>query len=181
MKFRALTEKEERYCQFYMKTGNKTGSYIEAGYETTSPRGNACGLHKKPHIQNRLAELRKELDATVGVTAAMIAAELKKIAFASVAHHRKDWVTLEEFEKLPDSVKDSIAEIQTENRIVRGKEKTVVKIKMHDKLGALQQLTKILGFDQPVTVKLEGGDTPVKTEHRVVFVDMADPTNGNNS
>ena len=58
-----ITVKQEKFCNEYVKTGNATQSYINAGYKSNEnvARVEASKLLAKPNIQARVQELMKEL------------------------------------------------------------------------------------------------------------------------
>jgi hypothetical protein len=61
---RLLTEKQEQFCELVVRIGNRTTAYkMVYGHNPDNPvsvRVNACMIYKKPQIQKRIAELRKE-------------------------------------------------------------------------------------------------------------------------
>ncbi|MBC2821530.1 terminase small subunit, partial [Enterococcus faecalis] len=62
-----MTEKQKRFCDFYIETGNATQAAIKAGYsEKTAAAIGAENLIKpnlKTYIDERLAELKNERTA----------------------------------------------------------------------------------------------------------------------
>jgi phage terminase small subunit len=64
---RLKSEKQERFCQLYAKSGNATQSFIDAGYSVQSKNAAAVRAHallnKNGNIQNRLRELHEEVDS----------------------------------------------------------------------------------------------------------------------
>lgn len=91
----------------------------------------------------------------------MVAKEIKKIAFSSIASLHNTWIALSEFEKLTDDQKACISEISTQKRVEVQRigdaeipwEVDYVKIKLHDKLRALDGLTKMLGYNAPEKIE----------------------------
>lgn len=64
---RLKSEKQERFCQLYAKSGNATQSFIDAGYSVESKNAAAVRAHallnKNSNIQERLRELHEEVDS----------------------------------------------------------------------------------------------------------------------
>lgn len=64
---RLKSEKQERFCQLYAKTGNGAQSFIDAGYSVQSKNAAAVRAHallnKNSNIQNRLREIHDEVDS----------------------------------------------------------------------------------------------------------------------
>ncbi|MBO1099252.1 terminase small subunit [Enterococcus hirae] len=62
-----MTEKQKRFCDFYIETGNATQSAIKAGYSSKYANTNASKLLQnttiKSYIDKRLAELKNERTA----------------------------------------------------------------------------------------------------------------------
>lgn len=62
-----MTEKQKRFCDFYIETGNATQAAIKAGYsEKTARKTGSENLTKpdiKQYIDERLAELKNERTA----------------------------------------------------------------------------------------------------------------------
>ncbi|WP_243169617.1 terminase small subunit, partial [Enterococcus faecalis] len=62
-----MTEKQKRFCDFYIETGNATQAAIKAGYSSKYANTNASKLLQnttiKQYIDERLAELKNERTA----------------------------------------------------------------------------------------------------------------------
>lgn len=52
-----LTQKEERFCVEYIKTGNATQSALKAGYAESTARNEAERILRRAHIAERIGEL----------------------------------------------------------------------------------------------------------------------------
>ncbi len=59
---KSISRKQELFAQLFIKTGNATQSYIDAGYEKKGANKNAIRLRDNPLIQNYLEKLRKQLE-----------------------------------------------------------------------------------------------------------------------
>ena len=55
----ALNERQQKFCEFYAKSGNATEAAIQAGYAEKSAGGNADKLLKNTKVSTYLAELSK--------------------------------------------------------------------------------------------------------------------------
>lgn len=144
-----LTIKEEKFCLEYVKGGNGSKAASLAGYAPKTARITASKLLTKPNIIERIQELKENIAETLELNAVMIAAEFKKLAFSNVTDTRSSWMTLKDFKKLSEDVKASIAEVHYETKRVGNKNVKYVKIKMHNKIDALQALTEMLGYNAP--------------------------------
>lgn len=173
----ALKVKEEKFCLEYLKCGNGSKAATIAGYAEKSARVTASKMLTKPNIQARLEELKTNLAETCGINPVMIVNELKKLAFTNVTDTRSSWVTLKDFRKLPDEVKAAIAEIKYETKTINKKKVSMVKIKMHSKLSAIEELNKMFGYNAPQRHEVTGKNgKPLQQEvkHVVEFSDYAD-------
>jgi len=173
-----MTVKEEKFCLEYVKCGCGSKAATLAGYSQKTARTIASNLLTKVDIQERIKSLKANIAETIGVSAVMIANELKKLAFTNIADTRTSWITLKDFKKLPEEVKAAIAEIHHETKEVDGKKTAMVKIKMHNKVGAIEALNNMLGFNAPSKMQLSGVDgEPIKQNItcEVVFKDYSKP------
>jgi len=59
-----LTEKQKRFADYYVETGNATQSYIKAGYKATENIAAVEGykLLRNPKMQNHIEERNKQLE-----------------------------------------------------------------------------------------------------------------------
>jgi phage terminase small subunit len=140
-----LTGKEDAFCREYLVDLNATRAAIRAGYSGKRAAPTACELLQKDKIQARLAELRADIASAAGITPLTLALELKKLALANMKDY-SDWdnarVTLKDSVLVDGAAVAEVSETTTANG-------GTVRIKLHDKLGAIQQLTKLLGFNAP--------------------------------
>ena len=54
----SLSPKQEKFVQNYIKSGNATQSYLDAGYSTKSPDVGASQLLRNNRVKERLEELK---------------------------------------------------------------------------------------------------------------------------
>ncbi|MBD5584499.1 MAG: hypothetical protein HDQ88_05405 [Clostridia bacterium] len=111
--------------------------------------------------------------------------EHERIAFSNAGQLRDGWISLKDFEKLPDSVKACIQEISTKTvkRVVGEEpvEEEYVKVKLYDKQKSLDSICRMLGNDAPVKQELTGKDgaelIPSSRDHRVIFENYGEANN----
>lgn len=151
-----LTEKQKDFCKFYIFEWNGTKSYMQAYPDSSedAARVGASRLLTNANIQSYIKELQADLEKQAGLSRLKVVHELKKIAFSSIAHLHQTWITRRDFESLTDDQKDCISEIQT--RVVPTEYGTVeeVKVKLYDKQKAIDQINKMLGYNEPEKVDL---------------------------
>lgn len=76
----ALTPKQERFCQEYIKDMNASRSALAAGYsEHTAPKIGSENL-QKPEVSQRIAELQRPIAEKAIVDATYVLTSLKAIA-----------------------------------------------------------------------------------------------------
>lgn len=151
-------QRQERFAQLLFLGKTQIEAYTEAGYKPDD--GAAARLSGNVRIKARLAELQAKQLARIEITADRVLKELAKIGFADI---RKaiNWqanvvgmvegedgeqrlavtnqVCIVDSAKLDDDTAAAVAEIaQTD--------KGGLKIKLHDKLGALTQIGRHLGM-----------------------------------
>ncbi len=151
-----LTPKQEMFCREYLIDLNGTQAAIRAGYSPKTANEQAAGLLAKPSIQEYVQSLMDRRAKRIEVTADMVLDELRKIGFADIRKAVK-WgiapldftsenaspnglniypVSLVPSETIDEDTVAAVAEISLTQ--------AGVKLKMHDKLSALEKLGKHL-------------------------------------
>lgn len=138
-----LTRKQDRFCLEYIKDMNATAAARRAGYSEKTADKEGSRLLGKPHVQERLAELRAEIAKDAGIQVKTVVDELVKVAFSNITDilADSDGLKVKPFEELTQAQKAAIAEIsETTNKYG-----TTKRVKMHPKLMAMDMLMKHLG------------------------------------
>jgi len=107
-------------------------------------------------MQNNLAE-------TAGISALTVLLEHRKIAFAHSGQLRDGWMTLKDFESLPEEVKAVVQEVNTKQvkrKTQDGEDilEEMVRIKTYDKQKSLEAIATMLGFNAPAKSEITGKD-----------------------
>lgn len=140
---------------------NATRAAIDAGYSEKTAREIGRENLTKPDIKERIDEIRSNLEKAAGLSAIRVLNELKAVAFSSIADFKDSWDTEIPFEDLTDEQKKAISEIYTEVVQLGGSEGAGIvqkrKFKLHDKLGAIDRINKMMGYNAPE--KLETTNT----------------------
>lgn len=132
---------------------NATRAAIAAGYSEKTAGQTGYENLRKPEISSYIEEILKDLSRLSGVTALRNILELKKIAYTNVIDINTDWGELKPIEELTDEERAIIHKII---KTTRKDEKGVteyVKIEGHDKMRAIEQLNKMLGFNAPEKIE----------------------------
>jgi phage terminase small subunit len=148
----ALTAKQQRFCDEYLVDLNGTRAAIAAGYSEKTAASMATENLTKPNIAAYLADQQAKRAARTEVTQDKVMAELAKIGFYDIRKAVR-WGGIPEVtpggehvypvEMVPsEDLDDSTAAAISEVSLTSGG----IKIKMSDKLAALEKLGKHLGM-----------------------------------
>lgn len=146
-----LTDKQKAFVMAYCGAARKNATEAAkiAGYSEESCRQMGSENLSKPYIQSAIEEHFKTLQADHMELTRNLLAEYSKIAFsniADVAEVRKGFAFYKEWSDIPDHVKACISEVsQTDSGL---------RVKYHDKLKALDSMSRVLGlFQEPLKQK----------------------------
>ncbi|MBP3958357.1 terminase small subunit [Gemmata sp. G18] len=152
-----LTPKQQRFVEEYLIDLNATQAAIRAGYSEDTAGSMGHENLKKPEIQAALKEAMDARSQRTQITADMVMAELGRLGFSNIRHYMS-WndsaVQLVPSEELNDDATRCIAEVSQTVTAEGG----TVKLKLHDKVSALEKIARHLGMFND-KVKLEGGIT----------------------
>lgn len=151
-----LTARQERFVQEFLIDLNSSAAATRSGYKgdpnTTGPR-----LLQHPGVAAEIAKRQAVLRESLQVTQEMIVRELAKIAFGDqrqIMSWGKKGIRLRESVELTDDQAAAVAEISETVTAAGG----TLKVKTHDKVGALKLLGDHLGmFRQKVEHSGPGG------------------------
>jgi Phage terminase, small subunit len=154
-----LTAKQEKFIQEYLIDLNATQAAIRAGYSAKTAEVIAFENLRKPYLQAAIQEAMQERAKRTQVTQDMIVNELAKIAFSdlkSVVSWTKDGKIIV---KPSDEVDGTIMSEISETEINYGDYiKRTKKVKLHDKLRALELLGRHQGmFKDNLNINAEVG------------------------
>jgi len=163
-----LTNKQKLFVEYYLLDWNATQAAIKAGYSKKTAKEIGCENLTKPNISNHISEILKDIEKVVGISRIGILLELKKIAFGNIGDFFDNWTKYKDFNKLTPEQKTCIAEISSQTKKVPSvlnegefDEVETVKIKMHDKIKAIEIINKMLGFNEPNKIDLTGSKVKV--------------------
>lgn len=173
-KEKKLTPKQEAFCQEYLVDLNLTQAAIRAGYSRDTAHTTGWETIRKPEVAARIKQLREEAANGLNLTRERILQELSRIAFfdirkivtadgavVPVVHMGDDEAAvISSIEVEEADIRDDAGEVMATGRIK--------KIKLADKLNALNSLTRMMGYNAPDKVAMtdtEGKDVaPVRIE-----------------
>lgn len=140
-----LTDRQERFCLEYVVDLNATQAAIRAGYKEGTAGQTAGENLKKPQIKKKITQLQAEIAKRTQITADMVVRELAAIGFADVRECFDQHGNILNPKKLPDSISRVVAGIDL---IEVKKDVKVKKLKLWNKVAALESLAKHLGMYQ---------------------------------
>ncbi len=138
----ALTERQRRFVEEYLVDLNGTQAAIRAGYSKASAADLAYQTLRKPAVA---AAIDRALGRAVSVSRSRVVEELAAIAFADAGDFftwGPDGVTVRDSRDLPADRTRVVAEI-SESRTGTG---GTIRLKLADKLAALEKLGRALGL-----------------------------------
>lgn len=137
-----LTPKQRRFVTEYLVDLNGTAAARRAGYSVKTASELATKLKRTPKVAQAIAD---ELAERSGVTRAFVVDELAKVARANAGDYF-EWgpggVVVKSSADLTDDQKAAVAEISQTVTETGG----TVRVKLHDKIAALEKLGKVLGL-----------------------------------
>lgn len=168
------TAKQQRFVEEYPIDFNGTQAAIRAKYSKRTAGQAATRLLKNVHIQAAIQKRIGKLTAKADVSVERVLSELSKIGFANLGNYFRTTKDGEPFIDLSSITEDQAAALQeimvedfTDGRGDDSREVRRVKIKMLDKISALEKLGKYLGMFVD-RVRLEGGLKITKIQRTVV-------------
>jgi len=141
-----LSFKQQKFCEEYLLSFNAYRAAISAGYsENTARKGDLLHVSR---IQAYLKAAMGRSAARAELTHDMLLRELMKIAFCNMGNYYDDRGDPKRMHKLTDDEKAAIsyyqrADMCREDGYIYGE---LVKIKLHNKMAALDRLCKHTGF-----------------------------------
>ncbi len=145
----ALTDAQSRFVDEYMLDYNATQAAVRCGSRkgaVASVQG--CRMLKNVNVRAEIERRRAERRERIEISQEMILEELAAIAFSNIGIYAR-WkgrqLTVYESSSLTPEELSVIEEISTRTN----RHGTTLKIKLHDKLAALEKLMRILGMTEP--------------------------------
>lgn len=138
-----LTPKQARFVDEYLVDLNATVAARRAGYSKKSAEVVGCENLRKPKLHAAITAAKLARSKRTGVTADRVVMELARIAFADpsqVMSWGPDGVKLLDSSALDDGVAATVAEASQTVTKHGGS----IRLRLHDKLGALEKLARHL-------------------------------------
>lgn len=143
---KGLTPKQARFVEEYLVDLNGAAAVRRAGYKHKRPDALAYDLLRKQEICDALNAAQRERSARTGITADRVLKEIARVAFAdprAVMAWGPGGVTLRESSELSADEAAAVAEVSETWTDSGGGSR---KVKLHDKVAALEKLAKHVGL-----------------------------------
>lgn len=141
-----LTDKQEKFCQEFLVDMNATQAAKRAGYSDATAYSIGNENLNKPEIQNRLNDIRKDLQEKTKITQEMVLNELAKIGFSNIKDYMDGHLTMKNLNEVDDDKASAIGSIKKTVSNYEGGETVYTEFKLHDKIKSLELIAKHLGF-----------------------------------
>lgn len=156
-----MTPKEIKFCQEYLLDFNAAGAARRAGYSKKTAVAIGAENLRKPHISSWIEEQRKAQAKKAELTLERILAEYAKVAMFDIRKIYNDRNALIDIKDLDDDSAAAISGIETleeydEDKTLYGFTK---KVKVFDKIKALDSISKVLGYNAPEKLQVENSGT----------------------
>lgn len=144
----ALTPRQEAFVERYLVHYNGNQAAIEAGYVAKNAKQQASALLQHPAVIAHLAERRRAVREEARIDRESVLREMGRIAFLDIRKLYGPSGALLPPHEWPDDV--AAAVVALESQEIRGTDGEVLgevrKLKLADKLGALDKLMRHLGL-----------------------------------
>ena len=146
-----LNEQQEKFCIEYIKTLNCTKAALAVGYSKKTATSQGSRLLTKVEIQERLSELRAELQERLKCSAEDVLSELIKIGFSNIQDFLgADGKSFKNLNEMDKNLTAAVESIQYETKTTTIGESInvteTVKLKLHDKIAGLTNLGRHFGI-----------------------------------
>ncbi len=146
-----LTAKQQRFINEYLKDCNATRAAIRAGYSEESAQQIGSENLLKPVIAVEIERRQKELADAANIDAGRVIMELKRIAFSDIGRLFREDGTLKQIAEMSADDVAALNSIEVLEEFdgrgeLRTKTGETKKVRLWDKLNALEKLGKRLGM-----------------------------------
>lgn len=142
-----MTEQRIRFCERYFETLNACQSAIDASYSPDTARQIGYNLLQEEEVQEYIQKLRLEYQEKTGINRDRILAEYAKIAFSDIRELYAGDNNLLDVRQMDDAIAGAVMSVEVDE--IKAGEMNIgytKKVKLYNKLQALQDLGKHLGI-----------------------------------
>lgn len=185
MKEDGLTELQREFCHQYTVDYNGRQAAIRAGYSEKGADVQASNLLGMIKVQNYLKTLQCKLQNKTEITAERVLKEFSRIAFFDVRKLYDDNGQLKQLSELDEDIARAISGIEVNEIFIEHQHVgNTKKIKLSNKIAALESLAKHLGLFQldneskRPTIALGGLSTKDLEALEIIAKKLSDGQNG---
>ena len=156
-----MTPKEIKFCQEYLISLNGTQAAIKAGYSKRSAREIASENLTKPYIKKWIQEQQKAIAKSAEITQHRVLQEYARIAFFDVRKIYNDCNVLIDIQDMDEDTAAAVSATETleEYDNLKQLSGSTKKVKLWDKVKALDSISKVLGYNAPEKFEVENTGT----------------------
>ncbi len=154
------------FCREYLLDYHGTKAAERAGYSKKTAAQQASRMLKLVKIQNRIKELKKDLEKIAHVSKLKTIKELSTVAFSNiidVIDVEENIIRIKDGKKLSDLPRSITAAISEISETANG-----LKIKFHNKENAITQLSRMLGWNEPEKTDITTGGEQIKDDFSTI-------------
>lgn len=157
-----LTDKQKRFCEEYLIDLNATQAAVRAGYSKKTANEQGARLLANVSVQNYLTAKKQKLAEKSEITKERLIEELTKLALFDIRNIFTVDGGLKNVKDFGDAEAAAIAGIESfdvkepDSGMVLG---TTQKVKILNKINAIERISKMLGFDAPIKQEHSGSLT----------------------
>ena len=140
-----LTEKQHAFCHEYILDWNASRAARKAGYSIRTSTETGYENLTKPHIKQYIDLIKDDIAKEAGISKLSLINELKVLASSNLPKIIEKFKTGGLSELSDDEQKCIIEYIGNDSS---------VKLKLHDKRGAIQDILKAMGWNEPDKINL---------------------------
>ena len=172
-----LNDKQKRFCEEYMIDLNATQAAIRAGYSKKTAYSIAERLLRNVDIQGYLVDKRKKIADKLEISQERVLKELARIAFFDIRKVYDDNNVLVDVVKMDDDAAAVVSGIEVDEIYEgvgkdRAKIGNTVKLKLSNKVTALENLGKHLGLFEKDNDQKKPELTPFSNEQVDKLIDV---------
>lgn len=142
--YKPISPKQKRFADEWLKDMNGKQAVLRAGYSKTGAEVTANRLLMNPNVKEYLDLKRGKLSNKLEISQERVLLELSRIAFTDIRDYYDESGALKDIKKLSDDAAAALSGVEEGDILFGGR-----KIKRFDKLRAIENICKILGYNAP--------------------------------
>lgn len=149
-----LTDRQQRFCDEYLLTGNGTQAAIKAGYAKNSAEVTASKLLRNPKVSAYIDSKREKRAEKYDLSQDAVLKQYHRLGFSDIRQYYNEDGTFKKITELSDDAAAAIAGIEVDEINLGG---TVIgvtkKLKLAGKRDSLDSICRVQGYNAPEKVE----------------------------